>query len=207
MEWACGWSDSSKKCLRLYCARGAPCENYSGAPMPMGPLASPSPTTEQKLREAIQEACDLLTERKHGSPARSPAHNARLLLEAALSMPAAQDGWRGIESAPMAKEPKFETSQFAKVIARFGDGGRIESQRVEAHLLLAILHRMETKAPETGWLIEVSGPTYYGEQDDGIIGWTADHQLAIRFARFEDAQRVIRVEGFTAASAVEHQWG
>ncbi|WP_156041735.1 hypothetical protein [Bradyrhizobium sp. URHD0069] len=36
------------------------------------------------MRQAIIEACDLLAERKYGSPARSPAHNARLVLEAAL---------------------------------------------------------------------------------------------------------------------------
>ena len=38
----------------------------------------------ERLRATMQEACELLTERKHGSPARSPAHNARLRLEAAL---------------------------------------------------------------------------------------------------------------------------
>lgn len=59
-----------------------------------------SPATEQKLREAIQEACDLLAERTHASPARSAGHNARLRLEAALALPSAQDGWREIASAP-----------------------------------------------------------------------------------------------------------
>lgn len=37
-----------------------------------------------RLREAIQEACDLLTERKYGAAARSPGHNARVTLEWAL---------------------------------------------------------------------------------------------------------------------------
>ncbi|MHB1208049.1 MAG: hypothetical protein ACYCZX_20970 [Rhodospirillaceae bacterium] len=36
------------------------------------------------LRKAIKEACDLLAERTQGSHARSPGHNARLLLERAL---------------------------------------------------------------------------------------------------------------------------
>lgn len=45
-----------------------------------------------KLRAAMQEACDLLAERKHGSPARSPGHNARLCLEWALSSGERQDG-------------------------------------------------------------------------------------------------------------------
>jgi hypothetical protein len=38
----------------------------------------------ERLRAAMKEACDLLAERTHGSPARSPGHNARLRLEAAL---------------------------------------------------------------------------------------------------------------------------
>lgn len=61
---------------------------------------------------------------------------------------------------------------------------------------------------EIGWLIEVSAPTptYYGEQDDGILGWTGDNALAVRFARREDAQRVINLEGFTEAKAIEHMW-
>lgn len=37
-----------------------------------------------RLREAIIEACDLLMERKQGSPSRSPSHNARLRLEEAI---------------------------------------------------------------------------------------------------------------------------
>lgn len=38
----------------------------------------------ERLRTACSEACDLLAERTHGSPARSPGHNARLVLETAL---------------------------------------------------------------------------------------------------------------------------
>lgn len=38
----------------------------------------------QRLRSAMQEACNLLAERTHGSPARSLGHNARLVLETAL---------------------------------------------------------------------------------------------------------------------------
>ncbi len=39
----------------------------------------------EQFRAAMLEACDLLTERKQGSPSRSAAHNARLVLEAALT--------------------------------------------------------------------------------------------------------------------------
>jgi hypothetical protein len=41
------------------------------------------------LRVAMARAIDLLTERTYGSPARSPGHNARLVLEAALAAPVA----------------------------------------------------------------------------------------------------------------------
>lgn len=37
-----------------------------------------------RLRMAMQEAADLLAERRYGNSARSPGHNARLVLEAAL---------------------------------------------------------------------------------------------------------------------------
>ncbi|TIV83847.1 MAG: hypothetical protein E5V64_06690 [Mesorhizobium sp.] len=48
------------------------------------------------IREAMQLAVDYLKETKHGSPARSAGHNARLVLEAALAAsPSAQtDGGR-----------------------------------------------------------------------------------------------------------------
>jgi len=42
-------------------------------------------TDSDKTRGAIKEACDLLAERTYGNPARSPGHNARLVLEAALT--------------------------------------------------------------------------------------------------------------------------
>ena len=41
-------------------------------------------TSENRaLRRAIREACDMLAERTWGNPARSPGHNARLILETA----------------------------------------------------------------------------------------------------------------------------
>ena len=43
------------------------------------------------LETAIKTACDLLAERMHGNPARSPGHNARLELEAALKSTAATE--------------------------------------------------------------------------------------------------------------------
>ena len=38
----------------------------------------------QKLREVVKDAIDILTERKRGNDARSPSHNARVILETAL---------------------------------------------------------------------------------------------------------------------------
>ena len=52
--------------------------------------APPGDGTPSAIREAMQLAIDYLKETKQGSPARSPGHNARLILEAALS--AAGDG-------------------------------------------------------------------------------------------------------------------
>ena len=50
----------------------------------------------EALEGAIRQACDLLAERTHGSPARSAGHNARLQLEAALKdkqhLPAPPEG-------------------------------------------------------------------------------------------------------------------
>lgn len=54
-------------------------------------LAAQVESVEYQQREArdyaiaaMKDACDLLAERRHGSPARSPGHNARLLLEGAV---------------------------------------------------------------------------------------------------------------------------
>jgi hypothetical protein len=65
---------------------------------------------------------------------------------------------------------------------------------------------------EYGWLIELKPehqrrPIYYGENDEGVLGWTADSLRAIRFARKEDAEMVIECEGLTEAFACEHGWG
>lgn len=64
---------------------------------------------------------------------------------------------------------------------------------------------------ETGWLIElkpsvVTEPTWYGDDDSGVLGWTTDNLKAVRFARKEDAEAVIRLEGFTEAFASDHMW-
>lgn len=66
--------------------------------------------------------------------------------------------------------------------------------------------------PELGWLIEFKPehqprPTYYGENGEGVLGWTSDSLSAIRFARKQDAELVIECEGFTEAFACEHRWG
>ncbi|NNH67790.1 hypothetical protein [Rhizobium laguerreae] len=51
----------------------------------------------KKLRAAIQDAIEMLLERHHGNPARSPAHNARMCLQVALT---------GVDE-PMAAEIKL----------------------------------------------------------------------------------------------------
>jgi hypothetical protein len=67
-------------------------------------------TDLDRLRTAAKEACDLLAERKHGSPARSPGHNARRLLECTLSTlasaersyPDPESRWEGWPDPPPA---------------------------------------------------------------------------------------------------------
>lgn len=56
--------------------------------------AHPSPPKDRvrALEAAMKRACDLLVERTYGSRARSPGHNARLELEAALKSTAAKEG-------------------------------------------------------------------------------------------------------------------
>jgi hypothetical protein len=49
-------------------------------------LRATPPVRGDRDRDAMREACDLLAERTHGNPARSPGHNARLCLESALSL-------------------------------------------------------------------------------------------------------------------------
>lgn len=56
-----------------------------GARAMQAAMPAPAGVRVKALEDAMREACDLLAERTHGSPARSPAHNARLRLEAALS--------------------------------------------------------------------------------------------------------------------------
>lgn len=68
-----------------------------------------------------------------------------------------------------------------------------------------------TMEDQTAWLIEFfgqGGPTYYGKTDEGTLGMTGDHSLAVRFARKIDADMVIDDTGWTRPNvqAVEHMW-
>lgn len=64
---------------------------------------------------------------------------------------------------------------------------------------------------ETGWLIETEASTgqicYLSSIHAGMIRWDPDSTEAIRFARQEDAERVMNDLNIRAASAVEHAWG
>lgn len=67
-------------------------------------------------------------------------------------------------------------------------------------------------APETGWLIET---TAYGDDIHYWNGhmfddddWTKDSIEAVRFARKEDAQKIIDYIGWdNGVFAIEHGWG
>lgn len=61
------------------------------------------------------------------------------------------------------------------------------------------------------WLIEMSDagrPTYWSRVDDedGVCGWSKDHDKAIRFCRREDAQAIIDEAGWTEPVPVQHVW-
>ena len=62
------------------------------------------------------------------------------------------------------------------------------------------------------WLIEMQDggfPTYWCRLDDedGVCGWSKDHDKAVRFCRRNDAQAIIDDMGWTEPRPVEHAWG
>lgn len=61
-----------------------------GVPEGWRPSASSDPVAA--LRQTLEGARDLLSERIYGNPTRSPAHNARLAVESALSILPAPPG-------------------------------------------------------------------------------------------------------------------
>jgi hypothetical protein len=65
---------------------------------------TPATREIERLRVAMREACDLLAERTYGSEARSPGHNARLKLEAALKT-AQDDGYQTLPDGVRVKGP------------------------------------------------------------------------------------------------------
>jgi len=57
--------------------------------------ATPEQVAPHSVPSAIvRDACDMLAERTYGNPARSPAHNARVILESALR--ATGGAWRSL---------------------------------------------------------------------------------------------------------------
>lgn len=66
-------------------------------------------------------------------------------------------------------------------------------------------------ATEIAWLIEMDDggcPTYWSRVDDedGVCGWSKDHNKALRFCREQDAQAIIDENGWTEPRPVEHAW-
>ncbi len=59
----------------------------------------------------------------------------------------------------------------------------------------------------TGWLIELGkgAEMKYMYMDDGLIEWTKDHQLAMRFARRQDAEQFVG-DWSLDVRIVEHEW-
>ncbi len=73
-----------------------------------------------------------------------------------------------------------------------------------------------TRTMMTAWVIESKTGQYIGEQDTLIgnyMGWVSDHRTALRMARREDAEALLRIcrggyEGFDAQvkGVCEHGW-
>lgn len=62
---------------------------------------------------------------------------------------------------------------------------------------------------DTAWLIEISKPGVSGAVWWGGTGyrhWVVDANLAVRFCRKADADRVISMLGLNGAVALEHGW-
>jgi len=62
--------------------------------------------------------------------------------------------------------------------------------------------------PETGWLIERREPNaeWLYVVDWFSFGWTVDSLKAIRFARRQDAEQVLKMIETEVAFATQHQW-
>jgi len=63
---------------------------------------------------------------------------------------------------------------------------------------------------ETAWLIErqmEEGAAWLYVIDWFAFGWTADSLQAIRFARREDAEQMLKMLENYECKATEHQWG
>jgi len=60
-------------------------------------------------------------------------------------------------------------------------------------------------ATHYAWLLEIPGPAYLGEEG-GALGWTTDHNKAMRFARKSDAEMYAELDGLTETTAIEHGW-
>lgn len=68
---------------------------------------------------------------------------------------------------------------------------------------------------ETGWLVEMNdnGPKYFSyeavDEDSPWGGFDSDISKAVRYARKQDAEALIKICGWTPGHvrAVEHSWG
>ncbi|UGY15255.1 hypothetical protein HAP48_0043140 [Bradyrhizobium septentrionale] len=117
-----------------------------------------------KLRDSIVEACDLLAERKYGSPARSPGHNARLLLE------------RALENVP--KAPATPGADAARTISELRAG--LQAAIRAAKLALFVV-RKQNVMPNGSW---ANGFDRDLEAADAALAGTPQHpDLRVAVAR------------------------
>ena len=84
-----------------------------------------------------------------------------------------------------------------------GDANQFQGKRIKSDAF----HAQEGNA-EIGWLIERrENPEYLFVPEWAGFGWTPDPLKAIRFARRDDAEQVLKMLESEDAWAAEHQWG
>lgn len=87
--------------------------------------------------------------------------------------------------------------------------------RAKTEMDAALLwNRRDDIGDKIAWLVEKNAilPEYWGrvsdDNEDGPIGWTHDHNAALQFVRYEDAQAQIDYWGWTSTEVhpVAHLW-
>ncbi len=117
---------------------------------------------------------------------------------------------QSLVNAAGADGPMSAEDAAAKLVEKYteleAENAALESEN--ARLLLERINEAEARSPErreeAAWLIEMPGPLYWSGRE-GCGAWRGATD-AIRFARWEDADRLRIACGFQDAKVTEHIW-